>query len=72
MTELKAALNLAPESAREHLNYGLSLLRAGKNAEGMAELEKAKKLDPAIPHTWFNLGIEFKKEGRMRTCRGGT
>jgi tetratricopeptide (TPR) repeat protein len=61
--ELKKALDLAPDSARERINYGLALLRAGKTKEGVAELERAQKQDPKIPHTWFNLGIAFKKDG---------
>src|ERR1022692_730730 len=61
--EFKKALDLAPNSAREHVNYGLALLRAGRTKEGVAELERAQKLDPKIPHTWFNLGLAFKKEG---------
>ncbi|MEX2261885.1 MAG: tetratricopeptide repeat protein [Bryobacteraceae bacterium] len=60
--EFKKALDLAPDSARERLNYGLSLLRAGKTKEGIDEIEKAQKQDPKIPHTWFNLGVAFKKE----------
>ena len=44
--EFKKALDLAPDSAREQLNYGLALLRAGKTAEGIAQLEKAQKPDP--------------------------
>jgi Tfp pilus assembly protein PilF len=60
--EFKKALDLAPNSARERINYGLALLRAGKTKEGIVELEKAQKQDPKIPHTWFNLGIVFKKE----------
>jgi len=59
--ELKAALDLAPGSARERLNYGLALLKAGKTAEGIAELEKVQQQDPSIPHTWFNLGIAYKR-----------
>jgi tetratricopeptide (TPR) repeat protein len=61
--ELRKALELAPDSARDRLNYGLALLRAGKTREGIAELEKVQKQDPKLPHTWFNLGIAFKKEG---------
>ena len=61
--EFKKALDLAPKSPREIVNYGLALLRAGKTKEGVAELERAQKLDPKIPHTWFNLGIVFKKDG---------
>ncbi len=61
--EFKKALDLAPDSARERINYGLALLRAGQTKEGVAELEQAQKQDPSIPHTWFNLGINYKKEG---------
>ncbi|MEA2604007.1 MAG: hypothetical protein QOF89_4999 [Acidobacteriota bacterium] len=59
--ELKAALDLAPGSARERLNYGLALLKAGKTDEGIAELAKVQAQDPSIPHTWFNLGIAYKR-----------
>src|SRR5580658_10760410 len=61
--EFKKALDLAPDSARERVNYGLALLHAGKTEEGAAELQRAQKQDPKIPHTWFNLGITYKKEG---------
>lgn len=59
--ELEKALALAPNSARETVNYGLALLRAGQAEKGIAELEKAQKMDPTIPHTWFNLGIAYKQ-----------
>jgi len=59
--EFKKALDLAPGSARERVNYGLALLRGGKTPEGMAELLKAQQQDPKIPHTWFNLGIAYKQ-----------
>ncbi|MGH9660955.1 MAG: FG-GAP-like repeat-containing protein, partial [Bryobacteraceae bacterium] len=61
--EFRRALELAPQSAREILNYGLALLRAGKTKEGALEIERAQRLDPKIPHTWFNLGIVYKREG---------
>ncbi len=60
---LKRALDLNPSSAREKINYGLALLRAGKGDEGLAQLVEAQQQDPSIPHTWFNLGIEYKKLG---------
>src|SRR5581483_121185 len=43
--EFKKALEIAPDSPREVINYGLALLRAGKNKEGIAELERAQKMD---------------------------
>jgi Tfp pilus assembly protein PilF len=61
VAELKKALDLAPGSARDRLNYGLALLRAGKSEEGIAELLKVEKQDPALPHPWFNLGVVYKK-----------
>jgi len=61
--EFQKALQLAPNSRREQLNYGLALLRAGKTPEALAELEKVQKASPELPHTWFNLGIVYKKEG---------
>ena len=67
MTQLKAveefrqALELSPASARDRVNYGLALLRAGKSPEAIAELLKAQHEDPSIPHTWFNLGMAYRK-----------
>jgi len=59
--EFKKALDLAPDSPRERVNYGLALLRAAKTAEGVAALERAQQQDPKLPHTWFNLGVVYKK-----------
>lgn len=61
--EFRKALDLAPHSFRERLNYGLALLKAGSTQEGVAELQTAQKQDPKIPHTWFNLGVANKKLG---------
>src|SRR5215475_9420979 len=67
MTQLKAvdefreALALSG-STRDRINYGLALLRAGKTEDAVSELAKAQKKNPSIPHTWFNLGMAFKKQ----------
>jgi tetratricopeptide (TPR) repeat protein len=60
---LHSALNLAPNSVREHVNYGLALLRAGRNDAAVEQLTAAQKQDPLLPHTWFNLGIFYKHAG---------
>ena len=62
---LKEALDLNPDSARERLNYGLALLRAGQREAGMDEVARAQRIDRALPHTYFNLGIEYKKAGEV-------
>ena len=66
VAEFRKALDLAPGSARERVNYGLALLRAGRTREGIAELQRAQRQDPSIPQTWFVLGVEFKKAADYR------
>jgi Flp pilus assembly protein TadD len=61
--EFKNALELAPDSDRDRLNYGITLMKAGHVPEGMAELMKVQKTSPQLPHSWFNLGIEYIREG---------
>ncbi len=60
----KKALDLAPDSTQERVNYGLALLRAGNKTEGVTELEQAQKQDPTIPHTWFNLGLAYMRDAK--------
>jgi len=59
-----AASESAPESIRDRVNHALALLRAGQEEAGVAALEAAQKIDPTLPHTWFNLGIAYKRAGR--------
>jgi tetratricopeptide (TPR) repeat protein len=61
IAEFKKALDLAPNSVREKLNYALALLHGNRVPEGIALLEQVQRLDPSLPHTWFNLGIYYKK-----------
>jgi Flp pilus assembly protein TadD len=62
--EFEQALKLAPDSAREKLNYALALLRAsGRDEEAVQRLQEVQRQDPALPHTWFNLGIYYKRQG---------
>lgn len=60
--EFHAAMELSSGSTRDATNYGLALLRAGRSKEAIAELLQVQKKDPSIPHTWFNLGMAYKKE----------
>jgi tetratricopeptide (TPR) repeat protein len=51
------AIELKPDEAAYHNNYGLALSRAGKYDEGQAELAKAAQLDPQnAGRYYFNLG----------------
>jgi len=61
--EFQQALQLAPGSAPEKLNYALALLRAGREEEAVPRLLEVQRQDPSLPHTWFNLGIYYKRRG---------
>ncbi len=61
IAEFKKALDLAPTSVREKLNYALALLHGNRVPEAIALLEQVQRLDPSLAHTWFNLGIYYKK-----------
>ncbi len=64
VSEFQQALAIAPDSAREKLNYALALLRAGGHDEQAIKLlEAVERQDPSLPHTWFNLGIYYKHQG---------
>ena len=61
ITEFKKALDLAPNSTREKLNYSLALFHGNRAPEAIALLEQVQRLDPSLPHTWFNLGLYYRK-----------
>jgi tetratricopeptide (TPR) repeat protein len=63
--EFKRALDLAPNSTREQLNYALALLHGGRTDEAVATLQQVQQTDPRLPHTWFNLGIYHRKNGSI-------
>jgi serine/threonine-protein kinase len=44
--ELRRAIELSPSLAMAHLHLGISLVRQGRFDEGLAELSKARELDP--------------------------
>jgi Flp pilus assembly protein TadD len=64
VTEFKQALDIAPDSARDKLNYALALLKVeGHEQEAVKLLQEVQKQDPSLPHTWFNLGIYYSRRG---------
>src|SRR3954454_12667101 len=65
IAELKKAFDLAPNSIPEKLNYALALLRGGRAPEAVTLLQEVQRRDPALPHTWFNLGIYYKQNNEL-------
>jgi tetratricopeptide (TPR) repeat protein len=64
VAEFQQALQIAPDSPRDKLNYALALLKVqGREDEAIKLLQEVQRQDPALPHTWFNLGIYYKRQG---------
>ncbi len=62
--EFQQALAIAPDSARDKLNYALALLKVqGRETEAIDLLQRVQRQDPSLPHTWFNLGIYYRHQG---------
>jgi tetratricopeptide (TPR) repeat protein len=60
------ALELKPEDASIHNNYGLFLAKAGKFPEATAELEKSAQLEPANAcKYYYNLGALYTNAGQV-------
>jgi tetratricopeptide (TPR) repeat protein len=65
--EFQQALEIAPDSARDKLNYALALLKVqGREEEAIKLLQQVQRQDPTLAHTWFNLGIYYKRQGDTR------
>jgi tetratricopeptide (TPR) repeat protein len=59
------AIELKPDDAAYHNNFGLALARVGKYAEAQAELAKAASLDaPNAGRYFFNLGAILVNTGK--------
>lgn len=62
-------LEMKPEDASYHNNYGLALARAGRMEEATAELEKAAELNPANGGQYFyNLGAVLINTGQQEAA----
>ena len=60
------AMELKPDDAAYHNNYGLVLVRAKKINEAEAELEKAAQLDPPnAGKYYYNMGAVMMNTGQM-------
>ncbi len=69
--EFQQALAIAPDSARDKLNYALALLKVqGREEEAVKLLQEVQRQDPSLPHTWFNLGIYYKHQGDTQQAIG--
>lgn len=57
--ELKRALALNPNLASAHATYAFYLLRVGRSAEGLAEIQRDLELDPVSGRSFMNAGFAY-------------
>jgi Flp pilus assembly protein TadD len=69
VSELRRAVELAPDVGDSHLNLGLSLIRGGWPAEGVEELRIARGLLPRDPLIEANLAAGYRALGEWGRAR---
>jgi Flp pilus assembly protein TadD len=57
VTQLEAAVKLAPKDAEFHYKLALALNETGDTTRMLAELESAVQCDPHHARAWYNLGL---------------
>jgi len=62
----RRCIELAPDSAGDHFNLALSLLRGRKYREALRLLEKAQNLDPELLNVHYIRGIVHKRTNAFR------
>ncbi len=63
--EFRRCMELAPESAIDRFNLGLTLMRAQKHDEAVAALAEALKLDPDLLAAHYIRGIILKRQNNF-------
>ncbi|UCG34432.1 MAG: VCBS repeat-containing protein [Phycisphaerales bacterium] len=64
--EFRRCIELAPDSAVDHFNLGLTLMRGEKYDDSLKAFEKALQLDPELLAATYVSGIIHKRLGRAR------
>jgi Flp pilus assembly protein TadD len=62
--QLREALRLRPQDARNWNNLGVALARLGRNAEAVAPYREAVRLEPDSVEFNYNLGLDLRQLGR--------
>lgn len=63
--EFRRCIELSPDSAPDHFNLGLVLMRAQKYKEALEALDKAQTVDPNLLGLYYVRGIIHKREARL-------
>lgn len=63
--EFQKCINIVPDSAPDHINLGITLIRAKRYEEAIKEFEEARRIDPSYLHIYYGLGIIHKRQGHF-------
>ncbi|MBC7996450.1 MAG: tetratricopeptide repeat protein [Leptolyngbya sp.] len=67
---LERAVQLAPNVADVHYNYGISLAKMGRTEEALQQYQEATKINPQMPFAWMNLGASYQLLGKIEDAVG--
>ena len=62
----QTAVELSPQDAESHNNFGVTLKELGKLKEAEASSKKAIQLEPGYSEAYNNLGITFQDQGKLK------
>lgn len=68
MQKFKEALELNPDFAEAHCNFGNTLMNAGHYEEALAEFKKSTELKPGLSVTWEDLGTCYQTLGKTENA----
>ena len=72
LDQLRAEVELNPDSAKAHMRLGLSFYRAGLSDDAEKSLRRALELEPKLHEAWVNLGGVFFSRWNFKGCLEAT
>jgi tetratricopeptide (TPR) repeat protein len=64
-TEFRTAIRLDPRSVEAHLQYGRLLGNSGRHREALAEMQEARRLDPASVVVLSHMSFDYRLNGQL-------
>jgi tetratricopeptide (TPR) repeat protein len=68
LNQILAALEMDPEGAVTHYNYGVILEVMGRYSEARAQYERVIELDATIPASHYNIACHYARDGDLEAA----